>query len=544
MSNDVLTKINTRAPARTAQREKATPEQVKNRAGGFVFEVTPEARLRRFLVLGTTGGTYYQGEVELTKENGDVVIDWATNRTKELVDILLEISEAGRAPKQNPTIFALAAAAGLGDDEGRAYALQALPRIARTGTHLFLFARYVEQFRGWGRGLRNAVGKWYESKDSNKLAYQMVKYRQREGWSHRDLLRLAHPVGSTEAHKGLYDWATKDNSAVAQSEVPLVDGFLQAQEATSAKEWARVVEKFGLSWEMLPDAALSEVEVWNAILNKGMPMGALIRQLPRLTRLGVLQGATLTKVVNQLNDQEYLTKARIHPVNVLIAQKTYAAGRSFKGNSTWTPNTKIVDALDAAFYKSFGNVEPANKRTFNALDVSGSMGTHLYDSPLTAREITAAMSLVTIATEDDVFTAGFTGGSWGYGSRNTQQTDALTPLNISARQRLDDVVRTISGLPFGGTDCSLPMIYAKEKSLEFDTFVVWTDNETWAGHIHPFQALKEYRKASGIDAKLIVCGTTATNFSIADPRDAGMLDVVGFDSAVPNLIADFSAGRV
>ena len=42
--------------------------------------------------------------------------------------------------------------------------LAALPAVARTGTHLFLFAGYVEQFRGWGRGLRRAVADWYVSK--------------------------------------------------------------------------------------------------------------------------------------------------------------------------------------------------------------------------------------------------------------------------------------------------------------------------------------------------------------------------------------------
>ncbi len=32
---------------------------------------------------------------------------------------------------------------------------------------------------------------------------------------------------------------------------------------------------------------------------------------------------------------------------------------------------------------------------------------------------------------------------------------------------------------------------------------------------------------------------TATECSIADPEDAGMLDVVGFDTAAPNVIHDF-----
>ncbi len=545
MSNDALTSVRT-YNTRTPQNERARADQVKNNAGGFVFEVTPETRLRRFLVLGTTGGTYYQGESDLTKENGDVVIDFATNRTKELVDILLEISEAGRAPKQNPTIFALAAAAGLGDDEGRKYALDALPRIARTGTHLFLFAKYVGQFRGWGAGLRKAVGNWYELKDADKLGYQMVKYRQREGWTHADLLRKTHPEGATEAHKALYGWVTpksEDSDALPK----VVRDFTVVQGMTDVDEIVALVSDSSLSWEMLPDAARTKPEVWAALVEKGMPLGALIRQLPTLTRLGVLKGSLLTKVVSQLKDKDALRKARIHPVNVLIAQRTYASGQG--RSATWTPITKIVDALDAAFYASFGNVEPANKRTLNALDVSGSMGMRPYaygygntsnNTGLTARDISAAMSLVTLATEDDVETVGFTGGGWG----SRAGSEALTKLNISARQRLDDVINTISGLPFGTTDCALPMLYAREKSLEIDTFIIWTDSETWAGNVQPFQALRDYRKASGIDAKLIVCATEATGFSIADPRDAGMLDVVGFDSAVPNLIADFSAGRV
>lgn len=47
-----------------------------------------------------------------------------------------------------------------------------------------------------------------------------------------------------------------------------------------------------------------------------------------------------------------------------------------------------------------------------------------------------------------------------------------------------------------------------------------------------------------LDAKLVVVALTPTEFTIADPSDAGMLDVSGFDSAVPGLIGDFSAGRV
>jgi 60 kDa SS-A/Ro ribonucleoprotein len=108
--------------------------------------------------------------------------------------------------------------------------------------------------------------------------------------------------------------------------------------------------------------------------------------------------------------------------------------------------------------------------------------------------------------------------------------------------RLDDVVRATSNLPFGATDCALPMLWALEHGVEADAFVVYTDSETWFGKIHPVQALAEYRRKTGIAARLVVVGMVSNGFSIADPNDGGMLDVVGFDSATPQVIADFVAG--
>jgi 60 kDa SS-A/Ro ribonucleoprotein len=45
----------------------------------------------------------------------------------------------------------------------------------------------------------------------------------------------------------------------------------------------------------------------------------------------------------------------------------------------------------------------------------------------------------------------------------------------------------------------------------------------------------------GIAAKLVVVAMASNGFSVADPDDAGMLDVVGFDAATPQVISDFAA---
>src|SRR5262249_49787178 len=85
---------------------------------------------------------------------------------------------------------------------------------------------------------------------------------------------------------------------------------------------------------------------------------------------------------------------------------------------------------------------------------------------------------------------------------------------------------------------------ALDKEREIDTFVIYTDSETWAGDVHPVQALRAYRRASGIDARLIVVGMLSNGFSIADPQDPGMLDLVGFDTATPHLGSDFALGAL
>jgi 60 kDa SS-A/Ro ribonucleoprotein len=563
MSSDPLTLIQARA---IVQSEQADPRQQRNAAGGYVFAVDELARLRRFLVMGTVGGTYYTGERELTKENATALLDLIRTRGPEVVAEIVMISTAGRAPKQNPAIFALAACAGLGDDETRSIALDVLPQVARTGTHLFLFAQYVEQFRGWGRGLRRAIGGWYLSKPVDRLAYQLIKYRQRNGWTHRDLLRLSHPTFDIDVHED-GDTFVVDEEGIARrlafefacgrlpaatAELPtafdslrLIEGFQRAQASPSANETARLIQQYpGLPWEALIPEHLNSPAVWVALLEHRMPQTALMRNLPKLTQVGLLSSAAVrANVCEQLATG--MAQAKVHPVNVLVALRTYASGRSLRGSATWQPVRQVTDALDAGFYQAFGGVEPSGKRTLIALDVSGSMGyQNIAGLPITPREASAAMAMVTMATEPDVEVVGFTsdGSRSGWGWRN--EYNGITPLDLSPRRRLDDVISYVSRLPFGGTDCALPWTWALETGREFDVVSTWTDNETWAGPVHVHQAIRRYREQTGIPARSIVAGMTATSWTVNDPADPLSLDVAGFDSAVPNLIADFSAGRI
>ncbi len=491
--------------------------QVPNSAGGHAWAIDVWTRLRRFLILGSEGGSYYASEWTLTRENAQAVEQAVAEDGLRAVAEIVRVSREGRAPKNDPALFALALAAGAADEATRKAALEALPQVARTGTHLFQFATFVQEFRGWGRALRRAVGRWYASKSPDALAYQAVKYRRRAGVTHRDLLRLAHPAARVGAgnptldvsheHARLFEWIVRGGDTAGLPRI--VEGFARAQESATARYTASLVREYGLPREALRPEHLTSPEVWDALLGD-MPMTALIRNLATMTRVGVIAPGSdgTIRAVAQLGDAERIRAARVHPIALLAALRTYASGRGVRGRGVWAPVRELVDALDAAFYAAFGNVEPAGTRLLLALDVSGSMGMgSVAGVPgLTPRDASAALALVTAATEERYEIVGFFAG--------------------------------------GGTDAALPMLYARALEGEVDTFVIYTDSETWAGDIHPVQALHEYRRASGIDARLVVVGMVSNGFSIADPGDPGMLDVVGFDTATPQLISDFARGAL
>ncbi len=499
--------------------------QVPNSAGGHAWAVDDWTRLHRFLILGSEGGSYYASERKLSKDNAESVLRCLKDDPLRVVAEAVTISEAGRAPKNDPALFVLALASAVRREDVQQAIVEALPRVARIGTHLFTFMGYARALRGFGRGLKRAVAAWYRRRDAEWLSYQLCKYRSRNGWSHRDVLRLAHVRPRNEVERALYGFAVR-----GEAESGLPADFLRLQGATSAKAAvASLGGNHSLSWEMVPSEHLGDAAVWTELLPR-LPINALIRNLGRMGANGTLtpMAAAEKVVVERLGNAEHIRKSRVHPIAVLSALMVYRQGHGARGNLSWSPCPAVIDALDGAFYAAFGNVEPAGKRTMLALDVSASMDWNEIASVpcLTPRLGSAAMALVTARTEPQYLVTGF--------------SHQLVQVPLTARSTLGEAVETLSRVPMGGTDCSLPMLQASADGLEVDTFVIYTDNETWAGRMHPSQALRQYRDKTGIPAKLVVVGMVSNGFTIADPDDAGMMDVVGFDTATPGLISGFS----
>ena len=552
---------------RTSQKE-AIPgreaEMAENYAGGVVFKLDEWKILDRVLILGSDKPTYYASAKTLTKECAKNLAGLIKQDAKRVVDRIVEVSDAGRAPNNDPALFALAMVAGTADDEGKKYALANLNKVARIGTHLFHFVEYVQGFRGWGRGLRNGLANWYLDKATDKLALQVVKYQSRDGWSHRDVLRKTHARAVDGEMNKIFAWVThgiggeikgKDGefrktfpqSIDGMKDIKLIYGFERAKLAENEDEVVKLISEYNLPREAVPTQFMGK-KVYGALLPK-MPMTALIRNLGNLSKVGILKAGNFDEiklVVDKITSEENLRKARVHPLQLLMALKIYGAGHGMRGKGEWEVVPQIVDALDEAFYKAFAFVEPTGKRILIALDVSGSMTMNCVAGVegLTPRAASAVMAMVTMKAEQNWAVVGFTSGRRDSSHNWYMERGAISTLNLSPRMRLDDVERTVDNLPFGGTDCALPAIWAKEQKRDFDAIIILTDNESWAGDIAPTQALKQYENIIGHSVYQVVVAMTATQYSVADPKEATQLDVVGFDSSAPAIISDFISGKL
>lgn len=521
-------------------------DEVVNNAGGYVFAVGDRQRLERFLILGVTGATYYVGSKTQVKDSVAFLRKMVKSNESEVLDTIVAVSAAGRAYSNSPALFALAIVVTEGSDKARAKSVA--NDVIRTATHLFEFTEYLKGLGGMGRAKRGILANWYESKTAEQIAYQSVKYRSRAGYTHRDVFRIAHPKG-VDQRVGNFILGKESDG-----EVEIIAAFKAVQAAGTEKEVLTILDGYkNLPWETIPTQFLKSPAVWKKIFYNGQLRGqALVRNVTRMARIGAFNDMVFAAdYAAALADEEMIAKTRLHPINFLNASVVFKEGQidrngyywSLGRNKDWTTNGKVLDALDEGFHKAFKFVEPANKRTLVAVDVSGSMASPALGLDLSCAQVSGAVAMTVARTEPYSEIRGFTTGSGGRFSYGRESE--LTDLGITGKTSLATAMRNVQKNNFGGTDCALPMVWAEKNKIEIDTFVVITDNETWAGNIKPVQSLKSYRDKMGIDARVAVMGVSGNPFTIADPTMGGeMLDMVGFDSNAPKVLADFSGGRI
>jgi 60 kDa SS-A/Ro ribonucleoprotein len=507
---------------------------VKNNAGGYSFEISDIERLKRFLLLGTDGGTYYVSEEKLTADNASFVIDFIKRDSEKVFDTLKEIADAGRAPKYNTILFVFALLLTFGDKATLKRAYPALAQLCYTPSQLFSLLTFLKPLRGWSRGLRTAVGNWYLDRDNVRLAYQLVKYRQRAGYDHKDVLRLCH-VKCTDAEKNnILKYAVGKLSAPSEllpSQINCFEGLSKLpEECWKGQGLIYTLESIKvnrLTWEMIPTERLNNPEVLTALVDE-MPPTALMRNLNRFAYTGLTNGQNdlVMKICDKLKDVEKLKLNKVHPVNVITSLMTYKQGHGDKGNKTWEVNQHILDALHDCYKLAMQTIEPTGKHILVGVDISGSMTTEVSGMKMSCAQLGMILAHTMLITEPRVDAICF---------------DSLpSPYPFGKRHSLDTILNeTPSG---GSTDCAIPLGWAIQQNLPVDAIVILTDNETWAGKSHSAKVLEVLRRTRP-NVKIIEIAMIAGCYSSFENNDPNILRIVGFDATVLTLMQEF-IGRV
>lgn len=515
--------------------------EAQNSCSESVYAVGDLELLRRYLMLGNENGSYYVKPDDLASQHASCVERLIASDPDGALAAMEDLQE--RVYKKDYLLAALARFCVAGPQRKRSYGVAM--RACRTPTHLFQFIDLYEKAckaasgsTGWNRMHKEAVCGWYMDKPALQLAYLVTKYRNRSGWTHTDVLRLAHPNASGSLHDLVFAYVTRgqggfhDKAAEGLPQAEQLKEYIDAVEAIGStdlpEEAAALIERFGLVREHVPTGLLSSPEVWRA-LSKKMPMVALMRNLNKLSAVGAFLDYpdVLESVVGQLTSEEAVVRSGVHPLQALVALNTYSKGKGEKGSLTWTPHVRVTAALESAFRLAFKNVEPTNKRLLLALDVSGSMTwTSVCGiEGLMASQVAVAMATVFLAREPSCTVMGF--------------AETFRELDITKDRSVQDNMARAYTNTFGNTDVALPFDWALKNEKAIDAFVVFTDSETNCGRSRPADALRSYRAKTGIDAKLVVVGLSSNRFTVADPNDRGMMDIAGFDPDAPAILRDF-----
>jgi 60 kDa SS-A/Ro ribonucleoprotein len=508
-------------------------EMRQGRSGGYMFDAGIWSMLHRCLLVGTAKSTYYAGKQELTDDFANVIRQCVYEDPARVAQEILYASD-GRAINNSAPIFALVLLSmGKTPDAKQAFT-EIFPQVVRTGSHFYEWLSYTKSLRGFGKIVRECGKTWLSNTDVKALAYQLLKYQQRQGFSHRDALRLFHVKPISDDRQALFNWVIK-----GWQELP-ADIPSEALTQIWWYEWLKrnpdrtheAIARGRLTHEMAAPVGKMDKQAWQLLFEE-MPIGAMLRNLGSLTELGVLRvdaSENLQRLETVLNSKDRLRKGRIHPIDALKALKTYQSGGQLgRSKKTWEPVSRIVDILEKSVELSFDTIAPTGKVFMHAVDVSGSMSAYTVSSVgLTCCEIATAMALVTAKAEQNYAIRGFA-------------TD-FRDLGITAKDSFGSALKKASNQNFGGTDASVAYDWMIKKKFKADVICFWTDSESWAGRRHPSEALAEYRKKVNPDAKAVYVTLVPYQITLTDLKDPMSWDLGGFDPGTPRLIQMLATG--
>lgn len=489
-----------------------------NEAGGIAYKLTPKAALAQYAATGCFNHTFYAD----AGEQLDMVLALASKVDAEFVAKTAVFARETGYMKDMPAL--LLAVLSIRDKE---LFERVFPRVADNGRMVRNFVRIMRSGAVGRKSLgslpKRKVREWFENRNTEQIFKQAVG----QSPSIADLLKMVHPKPADAEREALFGYFI--GREINADKLPEI---VKRFERFKAGDSAEVPD---VPFQMLTALPLGKSE-WTAIA-RNAPWQMTRMNLNTFHRHGVFDDPAIVKIVaNRLRNPEAIKRARVFPFQLMSA---FMAAQANKG----IPR-EITDALQDAMEIAVENVPKIDGKVYVFPDISGSM-----QSPVTGyrKGASTAVRCVDVAA---LFSAAIL--------RKNPDAEIMpfeskiVDVRLNPRDSITTNAEKLSNLPFGGTNCSAPLIELNRRKADGDALIYISDNESWIdtpiyGRFggSPTETMKQWNefKSRNNDAKLVCIDIQPYGHTQAQER-RDILNVGGFSDQVFTLVSEFANGNL
>lgn len=402
-------------------------------------------------------------------------------------------------------IFALAACARQQKSEKlRQLAYQLINELCKDTKDFLLFISYASELskqqsiprNGFGHGWRNAINKWYTSKNALNLAECVTKYKSRHGWTHKDIIKLSHPIIRTlepelqlvfnyimhglPKTKKTFINETKIKDIIDYIEE--VEDFRQCEDAIRV---AGLIRTSQLTLDHVNSKLMKSSDVWEALVDT-MTLSSILENLQKMHNLGILlpESQVTEKLICALTSKDRIVKSKLQPSNFFMTLKNYEdpdgvpiclkrrIARKYKLRNRMlpSPDRRIIEALYSALNTSFTNVEPTGLRYLITVSIDNwkkkinSESSHLQLTDINKPwviEAACIIALSLIRADDKITISSFT-TSDGLNAR---------PINIEKNLNFHEAIDIMKSRSTTPPNLGKPILWAAHHRRKYDVFI-------------------------------------------------------------------------
>lgn len=160
-----------------------------------------EAALRQFLYTSNEQFSYIAGNPEnydyYKPENLNSIHKFFNLETPEkIISVIKEVDQENVTPRRENLLFALAVSILNNPTQSKTIKHDlyvTILQVIKNDKELFLFVKFLSKLnKTFSSGINKVIGGYYASKDPLRLAKDVSKCNSYHGWTHKDLIKLAH----------------------------------------------------------------------------------------------------------------------------------------------------------------------------------------------------------------------------------------------------------------------------------------------------------------------------------------------------------------